>query len=199
MLGGSSSLNYLFYVRGDSQDFDNWERLGHKGWSYKDVLPFFLKSERQLSPLKDNQDTHSGSGNHHVRDSIYFSPLKAAYEAMAKRHGYHQTDINDGSIEGFELPQLNIDENGRRSDTYSAYLKDVNRDNLTIITNAQVLRIIFNKHKKAEGVQVEWFGKHYFVKATKEVIVSSGAVGSPHLLLHSGIGPKEDLQALDVG
>jgi choline dehydrogenase len=136
----------MFYVRGDSRDYDHWANdLGHKGWSYRDVLPYFLRSERQIGRFNQHRDVHNTDGELFVRDSIFLSPLVAGYEKMAKIHGYNQTDANDGNLEGFEIPQLTIDAQGRRSDTYSAFLKDIEskRKNLVIVRNANVAKVLF--------------------------------------------------------
>jgi len=198
MLGGSNSLNYLFYVRGDSRDYDNWNNLGHTGWSYEEVLPYFLKSEKQIGRYINNE-YHSTKGWLDVSDSKFLTPMAEAYQHMATRNNYSWDDINNGDIEGFDFPQMNINENGQRSDTFTLMLKkhENSRKNLVVMRNSHVIKVLI-ENKQAKGVQVQWFGRNYFVKCKKEVILSSGTIGSPHILMHSGIGPKNHLQEMGI-
>ena len=137
-----------------------------------------------------------------VSDSQHLSPLAKEFEKMAQIFGYKTAaDLNaGGKVEGFARPQLNIDAYGRRADVYTSFLKPVmhKRNNLVIVTHAQVHRILFNTNKQARGVEVDWHGRVYHPKASKEVIVSSGAIGSPFVLMHSGIGPAKELKNLGV-
>ena len=106
MLGGSSNLNYLFYVRGDAKDCDHWADLGFSDWSYKKVLPYFLRSEKYLK--KSDDPNHNSKGELPVQDSIFLSPIAEAWQKMAEKHELNQSDINDGDVKGFAVPQLNI-------------------------------------------------------------------------------------------
>ena len=106
MLGGSSNLNYLFYVRGDAKDYDHWADLGFPDWSYKKVLPYFLRSEKYLK--ESGSPNHNTKGELPVQDSIFLSPMAEAWQKMAEKHELNQSDINDGDVQGFAVPQLNI-------------------------------------------------------------------------------------------
>ena len=146
MLGGSSNLNYLFYVRGDAKDYDHWHQLGNSGWSYSEVLPYFKRAEQYY-----NIDPKTGDLP--ITDSIFLSPLAKAWQAMAENHNLDQDNINDGNISGFAIPQLNIDKTGKRADTYSSYLQPIikTRENLKVITGARVYRVLFDEKKVAQG------------------------------------------------
>ena len=160
MLGGSSNLNYLFYVRGDAKDYDHWHQLGNSGWSYKEVLPYFKRAEKyyKIDP---------NAGDLPITESIFLSPLAKAWQAMAGKHNLVKNDKNsknyingkngqndqNGDISGFATPQLNIDQNGKRADTYSSYLKPIlkTRENLKIVTGATVYRVLFDEKNVAQG------------------------------------------------
>ena len=152
ILGGSNGINYLMYVRGDARDYDHWEKLGNPGWGFKDVFPYFLKSEKQNGKYK-NSSYHNSKGWLEVSDNKYLNPMLDAYEKMAERNNLTCKDINDGNVEGFDFTQFNIDEEGRRADTFSTILKPAEkiRDNLVVLKNAQVTRILFNDKKIAKG------------------------------------------------
>lgn len=153
MLGGSSGLNYLFYVRGDARDFNHWEdNFGLKGWNFDDIFPYFLRSEKQLGSFKNDDIFHNTQGELPVRDNIYVTKLARAFEKMAERHNLTNPDLNRGYLNGFAPPQFNIDENGNRGDTYSSFLRDIEgkRPNLTIVRHAQVARVLFDGSGKAK-------------------------------------------------
>ncbi len=201
-MGGSGALNYMLYVRGDPGDYDEWANMGLPGWSYQDVLPYFRKAEDQRGRYKSDKEHHGTKGPTPVRDSIFLSELSSAYNKMASRHGYAvNSDLNDRVQEGFEAPQVTIDFKGSRSSSYTAYLRDIEgtRRNLKVVRHAQVTKILTHSEtKKAIGVSFKRFGSVMTVRSSKEVILSSGAIGSPHILLNSGIGPKGELEAVRI-
>ena len=205
MLGGSSGLNYMAYVRGHPGDFDAWARNGATGWSYEDVLPYFRKSEG-LAPsdeIKVDPQAHSTSGPLGV--SVRSPILQGAREFVqaAEAAGIPRGDYNGRDRGGpsgvVSLLQTNT-KRGQRSSTYRAFLEGEpeKRPNLTIITGAQATRIVLEQ-ATAKGVEYRLAsGEVKTALAAKEVILSGGAVGSPHLLLLSGIGPRRELEAVGV-
>ncbi|MBU1820839.1 MAG: FAD-dependent oxidoreductase, partial [Bacteroidetes bacterium] len=199
VLGGSTSINAMMYVRGNPGNFDEWAALGAKGWGYKDVLPYFLKSEHYEGGASDY---HKVGGELSIRDcpddimrSEHF--LKGATELgyQGPNWDYNGEKQEDGS----GLLQFHIDPKGNRASAATAFLHPVqNRKNLTIHTQAFVLKVLINEGK-ATGV--EYRTKDGFVervKAEKEVILSAGALASPKLLMLSGVGPETDLKKLGI-
>src|SRR4051794_35434455 len=206
MLGGSSGINYMMYVRGNPGDFDSWAEGGAAGWSYADVLPYFKKSEG-LAPSADiviDEAAHSTRGplGVSVRNPILPAArqfVEAAVAAGIPRGDYNgrDRDCPDGVA---SLTQFTT-RNGRRSSTYVAFLEGEpeRRPSLTIITGAQATRVLLEGEGErtiATGVEYRTTtGDVAAVHAAKEVILSAGAIGSPHLLLLSGIGPRQELEA----
>ena len=209
MLGGSSGINYIMYVRGNPGDFDAWAVGGATGWSYAEVLPYFKKSEG-LAPSPDivvDAAAHSGEGllGVSVRDPILPAALQfveAAGAAGIPKGDYNGRDRRDPRGVA-SLTQFTT-RDGRRSSTYQAFLagEPEQRPNLTIITGAQATRLLL----EGEGTGAVATGLEYriasgevvAVHAAKEVIVSAGAIGSPQLLLLSGIGPRQELEAVGI-
>jgi len=201
VLGGGSTINGMLYVRGNQEDYDTWERLGNPGWGYQDVLPFFKKSEDQLNPAYA-RDTfhHSTGGPLPVKEPSFKTPLADAFLQAAKYLGFPIKDINVGDSAGFTHMQATI-KDGKRFSTAKAFLRPViDRPNLTVLTEALVEKVLFSRdhHPRATGVIFSWRGKQHIVRCRKEVIVSGGVVGSPKLLMLSGIGPKEHLDNLGI-
>jgi choline dehydrogenase len=209
MLGGSSGLNYMAYVRGHPGDFDSWARGGAAGWSYADVLPCFRKSEG-LAPSDDiaiDAPAHNSSGPLGV--SVRAPVLSGAREfvAAAEAAGIPRGDYNGrdrgGAAGVVSLLQTNT-RKGKRSSTYRAFLEGEaeRRPNLTIITGAQATRIVLEGAPggmRAKGVEYRTAGGAAGVAlASREVILSAGSVGSPHLLMLSGIGPRRELESAGV-
>ncbi|MCE6990077.1 GMC family oxidoreductase [Dyadobacter sp. CY323] len=198
VLGGGTSLNAMMYVRGNPGNFNEWEALGAEGWGYDDVLTYFKKLEN----FEGGESTyHSTGGEISIRycpDDVMRSEhfLKGATEL-----GYDgpDWDYNGARQEnGAGLLQFHIDKENRRDNGVSAFLDPIReRQNLTIITNAQVSRILI-QDKKAFGIEFEQEDLTWHALAEKEVIVSSGALASPKLLLLSGIGPAAELKALEI-
>lgn len=209
MLGGSSGLNYMAYVRGHPGDFDSWAEEGAAGWSYAEVLPYFRKSEGLAlsDEIAIDGPAHNTAGPMGV--SVRAPVLSGAREfvAAAEAAGIPRGDYNGrdrgGAAGVVSLLQTNTRQ-GKRSSTYRAFLEGATelRPNLTIITGAQATRVLL----EGPAGQIEARGIEYLLPsgeinvalASKEVILSAGAVGSPHLLLLSGIGPRRELEAVGV-
>ena len=196
VLGGTNMLNGMQYTRGSKYDYDEWARNGCTGWSYKDVLPYFLKSEDiQINDLKSS--IYHSTGGPLAVSTGKVTPLADLYMKARNEAGYNITDYNGENQEGFSYIQRTI-RNGVRSSTSVEYLKNTaDRTNLHIAVNSMVTEIVIEK-KSASGVFVIRNHKKYFIKAKKEVIVSAGAINSPQLLMLSGVGPKEQLEALGI-
>lgn len=209
MLGGSSGLNYMAYVRGHPGDFDAWAEAGATGWSYAEVLPYFRKSEC-LIPCDEivvDEPAHNNAGPLAV--SIRSPILQGAREFIqaAESAGIPRGDYNGrdrgGAAGVASLVQTNTRQ-GKRSSTYRAFLESVaeRRPNLTIITGAQVTGVLLgdtNGEWEAKGVEYrDATGEIRNALAIKEVVLCAGSVGSPHLLLLSGIGPRRELETVGV-
>ena len=209
MLGGSSSLNYMAYVRGHPGDFDAWAEGGATGWSYADVLPYFRKSEG-LAPSAEiaiDAPAHNTVGPLGVSVRSPVLPAAREFVEAAVAAGIPRGDYNGrdrvGAAGVASLFQTTT-RSGRRSSTYHAFLEGEpeRRSNLTIITGAQATRVILDGEAgqlTATGVEYRTAaGDSEFAHAGKEVILSAGAVGSPQLLLLSGIGPRRELEAVGI-
>ncbi len=191
VLGGSSSINGLVYIRGNAQDFDTWESLGARGWSYAQVLPYFRRAETR----NEGGDRYRGdAGPLGTRYGTTENPLHAAWLQAATDAGYSRTDdVNGYRQEGFGRMDMTVDK-GVRASAANAYLKPIkNRKNLQVLTKARVLKVLF-EGRRAVGVRYELGGVVHDVKANKEVILSAGSIASPQLLKLSGIGPGAELQ-----
>src|SRR5438874_3560110 len=209
MLGGSSGINYMMYVRGHPGDFDAWAEGGATGWGYAEVLPYFRKSEG-LAPSPDiviDAAAHNTTGplGVSVRDPIL--PAGRQFVEAAVAAGIPIGDYNGrnrGTAAGVVSLTQYTTRDGRRSSTYQAFLagEPEQRSNLTIITGAQATRLLLEREGTgaiATGVEYRIAsGEVMAVHAAKEVIVSAGAIGSPQLLLLSGIGPRQELEAVGI-
>ena len=190
VVGGSSSINALLYVRGSPANYDGWAANGAEGWKYDDVLPYFLKSENSL--LGENNKYHSTGGPLTVSYSYTGVASKGFLEA-GKRLGYKVGDYNGESPIGFSAAQSTI-ENGKRVSSANAFLHPViDRSNLYIGTGVVVQKVLFDDNNKAVGVVYVQNGFQRIIRAKKEIILSAGAISSPHILLLSGIGPASQL------
>jgi len=196
VLGGSSSINGLIFIRGQHADFDDWERLGADGWSYRDVLPHFRKYERYRG---GESQYHGALGEFEVSDLRNDNPASAAWVAAGIEFGLpHNDDFNGATTHGVGRYQLGI---GRhwRSSAASAFLRPaLQRANLTVVTGANVSRVLFSG-RRTTGV--EWIrqGQRFSAEADREVVLSAGALQSPQLLQLSGIGPADLLRSLGIG
>lgn len=198
VLGGSTSLNAMMYVRGNPGNFDEWEAKGATGWGYRDVLPYFKKSEN----FEDgDSEYHQTGGELNIRPCPDEVMRSEHFLQGATELGYDgpHWDYNGGRQQnGAGLLQFHIDHSDRRDSGATAFLDPVRgRENLTIITEAQVTRILV-ENGKATGVAYRFQGESVEVSAVKEVIISAGALASPKLLLVSGIGPKAELEAVGI-
>jgi len=193
-LGGSSSTNAMAYVRGNAADYDGWAALGNSGWSYKEVLPFFKRSENHAQVDMMDKGYHGDSGELGVTLPTRFkTPFVSGFIAACAALGIPPTtDYNGAKQEGASVVHSTI-ENGKRASGATAFLKPVlKRSNLTTITHAQVGKLIL-EGKKVVGVQYIKDKKTVRVNADKEVILSAGAFQSPQLLMLSGIGDASEL------
>lgn len=195
-LGGSSSINAMVYVRGNRADYDGWAALGNEGWSYAEVLPYFLRSEHHEQADKLDPGYHGTGGELNVTFSPKFkTPFADAFIESCSAAGIPKVaDYNGALQEGASLAQCTI-KNGKRWSAATAFLKPaLSRSNLTAITRAQVTKIIF-KDQKAVGVEYLKSGKKQTVRANLEIILSAGAFHSPQILQLSGIGEKASLES----
>lgn len=194
-LGGSSSINGMVFVRGNPRDFDEWETHGAQGWSYEACFPYFKKLERWAG---ENSQYRGFGGPVSVNcgNDMRLNPLYRAFIEAGKQAGYAENpDYNGESQEGFGPMQMNVDR-GIRASTAQAYLRPaLNRENLHLFKKALAQRIVF-EGTRASGVDIVHKGERRTLRASKEVIVSAGAIGSPHLLQVSGIGPAEILRGV---
>ena len=196
VLGGSSSINAMVYVRGNPRDFDQWSELGNHGWSYTDVLPYFKKME---SWKNGTSSYRGGNGPLKVSDvSSQLHPLCQNFLSAAQEIGIHlNDDMNGENQEGVGNYQITTYK-GQRMSSSRAYLWPIrNRSNLTILKYTLATRILF-KDKKAYGVEYSKSGKLHQVSANREVILSAGSINSPQLLQLSGVGPKKVLEEAAV-
>lgn len=191
VLGGSSSINGLLYVRGQSQDYQGWRQMGNEGWGWDDVLPYFMKAQNQERGADDLNGT---GGPLNVSDLADPHPISKAFVEAGVESGLPRlADCNGVSQEGVGFYQATI-KNGRRHSAAEAYLKEARgRPNLSIETDALVQRILFNG-KRAVGVEFKKDDELREERAGTEVILCGGAVNSPQILQLSGIGDGEELK-----
>ena len=199
MLGGSSSINYMLYVRGNRRDYDRWASMGNYGWSYDDVLPYFIKSEDNKNREYAATKYHGTGGYLTVGESAFRTPLADAFLSSGQELGYTVRDCNGEFQTGFMRAQGTV-RKGQRCSTSKAFLRPARyRPNLHISTKSTVLKILIDTDTKvAYGVQFEKKGRIYHVSANKEVILSAGSIASPQILMLSGVGPAAHLQSLGI-
>ena len=195
VLGGSTSVNAMLYVRGNRLDYDEWADLGCEGWSYDEVLPYFKVHERN-ERLAD--EFHGIDGELNVADQVQHNPMSQAFMRAAQEVGIPRTDDPNGaSQEGVFFHQV-TQRRARRESASTAFLHPVmDRPNLTVVTGAEVTRIVVTDGR-ATGVEYSVRGRRRTAQADREVIVSAGAINTPRLLLLSGIGPADELRAAGV-
>lgn len=200
ILGGSSSINFMIYTRGNRRDFDAWAQAGNRGWSYKDVLPYFLKSESA------NMDDFNHTGYHNITGPLNVeyiqkrSEIAEAFVEGAKEFGLKQTDYNGESQLGVSYVQATT-KYGRRHSAYRAFIEPImfKRKNLKIYTFSRVTKILIDPTSKAAyGLEFLYKRKRFTFKARKEVILSAGVFNSPQILMLSGIGPADNLNNLGI-
>ena len=191
VLGGSSSINGMMYMRGHPRDYDRWAQMGCGGWSYADLLPYFRRSERH--EFGEN-DYHGGDGLLAVSAPCMANPLYEAFIKAGVEAGYSRTeDVNGRKQEGFGRADRTTGQ-GRRASTARMYLDPVrNRRNLTVLTEAFANRVLL-EGPNAVGVAYVSDGREIEARARREVILAGGAINSPQLLMLSGIGPADELR-----
>ncbi len=195
-LGGSSSINGLLWIRGQSNDYDNWRQMGNNGWGWNDVLPYFLKSENNEL---GKSEFHNDSGPIMVSNKRINLKMLDEFQNAAEECGIQKTnDFNTGDNTGIGFFQFTTNHNKSllklRCSAAKGYLSPIKkRKNLKIITNAHVQKINF-EGRKAESVSFYQGDKIFTIKARKEVILSAGSIGSPHILQVSGVGDANKLK-----
>ncbi|HEV2302963.1 MAG TPA: GMC family oxidoreductase N-terminal domain-containing protein, partial [Stellaceae bacterium] len=195
VLGGSSSINGMVYIRGQAEDFDHWRQLGNAGWSFEDVLPYFRRSEHQT---RGADAWHGAGGPLCVSDVPDKHPICEAFIEAAVSLGLPRNDdFNGASQEGAGWHQTTTRE-GRRCSTAVGYLRPaMTRPNLQVLTHALTEKILF-EGRRAVGVAFRRGGESAVARARREVILSAGAIGSPQILMLSGVGPEAHLRALGI-
>ena len=195
VLGGSSSINGLVYVRGHPLDFERWEQEGAKGWSYANVLPYFRRAES----FRGGADAYRGDqGPLATSPGAKRNPLYDAFIEAGRQAGYPVSrDLNGEQQEGFGRLDMTV-KDGVRWSTANAYLRPaMKRPNLAVVTRALAARVAF-EDRRAVGVYYERGGRKHLAKARREVILSGGPINSPQLLKLSGVGPAAELRALGI-
>jgi choline dehydrogenase len=195
LLGGSTSINAMIYIRGNRLDYDKWCELGNEGWGYDDVLPYFRKAENNERLVNEY---HGTGGPLNVADQVQHNLLTRAFVRAAQEVGVpYNPDLNGAKQDGVSFYQV-TQRNVRRESAATAYLKPVSeRANLKIVTHAVAAQVIV-KNGRAVGLKYLHQGKERIADADNEIVLSGGAVNSPKLLLLSGIGPADELQALGI-
>jgi choline dehydrogenase len=195
VLGGSSSINGMVYIRGQAEDFDYWRQLGNTGWSFEDVLPYFKRSEHQT---RGADAFHGTDGPLCVSDVPDRHPICEAFIQAAIELGLPRNDdFNGASQEGVGYHQTTT-RNGRRCSTAVGYLRPaMQRSNLRVITDALTEKVAF-EGRRATGVVFRQNGQLVTARASREIILCGGAVNSPQFLMLSGIGPREHLIELGI-
>ncbi|XP_044018253.1 glucose dehydrogenase [FAD, quinone]-like [Aphidius gifuensis] len=198
VLGGCSAINGMVYIRGSKQDYDDWANMGNPGWSFKEVLPYFMRSENNAQADILDQGYHGRSGPLPI--SFFLSQPSIGYDLVraGKELGYGETDFNGRNNTGFAFAQ-GIVKDGHRVSLSRAFLRpQLNNPNLHVMLESTATKIIFDSQKRATGVKFVYKGKEYQVDAKKEVIVSAGSINTPNLLLHSGVGPTKELSSFGL-
>ena len=196
VLGGSSSINGMVYVRGHARDFEEWAESGATDWDYRNCLPYFRKADDWKY---GSDDYRSQGGPLSVNNGNEMkNPLYKAFIEAGKQAGYGFThDYNGARQEGFGAMHMTV-RDGRRWSTANAYLRPaMSRPNLSVVTRARTRKVIL-ENRVATGIEYEKGGKVHQALAAREVILSAGSIGSPHLLQLSGIGPGKVLQAAGI-
>jgi choline dehydrogenase len=195
VLGGSSSINTMIYMRGNRYDYDHWCALGNQGWDYADILPYFKKAEHQE---RGTSAYHGVDGPLNVADLRCVNPLTHAFVAAGVELGWpHNADFNGAEQEGVGVYQV-TQKRGQRHSTADAYLKPARRRrNLTVLPRTHVTRLLVEQQRCA-GVAYLQDGQPQQARARREVLLCAGAINSPQLLLLSGIGPAAHLQLLGI-
>ena len=195
VLGGSSSINGMIYTRGHSREYDIWRQMGCEGWGSNDVLPYF----KRLESFEDSNSRELGSkGPVSIRKAKPDLEICDAFLQAARDEGYPiLSDMNSDVTEGFGFYDINAGA-GRRMSAATSYLEPISkRRNLMVIPHAQVVKVLI-ENNSANGVEFFWKGKLRQLFAEKEVVLSSGAIKTPQLLMLSGIGPENELEKFGI-
>lgn len=200
VLGGTSVLNGMMYIRGHPSDYDDWEQMGNPNWSFEKILPFFRKSEDNQEINDVDPYFHATGGPMPVSKFPYLPPISKAILKGGEELGFKIQDLNGANSTGFMVAQM-TSKNGIRYSSARSFLRPASgRENLHILLNTTVTKVLINNDTKtAIGVEVmesDGFSRKILTK--KEVIVSGGAVNSPQILLLSGVGPKEELDKVGI-
>ena len=195
VLGGSSSINGMIYMRGQAGDYDSWAELGNPGWAWKDVLPLFKRSEKHFA---GNSDLHGADGEWRVEQQRYSWPILDAFREAAAQSGIATVgDFNSGDNQGCGYFQVN-QRAGVRWNASKAFLRPVlKRPNLTVLTDVQVDKVLLD-NGRATQVIARRQGIEQAFAARREIILSAGSIGSPGILQRSGIGPRPLLESLGI-
>ncbi len=195
VLGGSSSINAMCYIRGDRRDYDEWDALGAKGWAWSDVHPYFLRSECNT---RGTGEWHGDRGPLSVSDLRHRNPLSEAFVAAAQQQGaLHNADFNGEAQAGFGFYQV-TQRNGARCSAATAYLAPArDRDNLDVVTGALAEKIVIDRGR-AVGVRYRRESSSVVVQAEREVLLCGGAINSPQLLMLSGVGSADGLRVMGI-
>ncbi|WP_278621226.1 GMC family oxidoreductase [Ectopseudomonas oleovorans] len=196
VLGGSSSINGMIYMRGQAADYDGWAAAGNPGWAWRDVLPLFKRSENHFA---GTSEWHGGDGEWRVeRQRLSWEILEAFREAAEQSGIASVDDFNGGDNEGCSYFQVN-QKRGVRWNASKAFLRDIRqRPNLQVLTGAEAERLEL-EDGRARALHLRWQGRALRVAARREIILCAGAIGSPVLLQRSGIGPRPLLERLGIG
>jgi choline dehydrogenase len=194
-LGGSSSINAMLYIRGHAWDYDHWRQLGNAGWSYADVLPYFKRSQNNE---RGANEFHGSGGPLNVADQRSPAKINDAFLAACEQAGHKRvTDFNGAEQDGVGYYQV-TQKGGKRFSTAVAYLRPaMARGNVTVLTEAMTAKVLI-ENGKAVGVAYRRDGKDETAHASREVILSGGAINSPQTLMLSGIGPADHLRAQHI-
>jgi choline dehydrogenase-like flavoprotein len=195
-LGGSSSMNSMIYIRGHASDYDRWAQAGCPGWDWNSVLPYFKKSEN--NQLGQDPRLHGTGGELNVEAARDPNPVSRLFVRAAQSVGIRRNDdFNGEQLEGCGIYDL-TQKYARRLSSYRAFVAPViSRPNLTVITDCSVHSVVL-ENRVAKGVNVETAGARHILHASREVILCAGSLGSPQLLLASGIGPAKELESAGV-
>lgn len=196
VLGGSSSINGMIYMRGQAGDYDAWAAAGNAGWAWRDVLPLFTRSENHFAGASD---LHGGDGEWRVEQQRLAWEILEAFRAAAAQSGIASVDdFNGGDNEGCSYFQVN-QKRGVRWNASKAFLRDIRqRPNLQVLTGAEAERLEL-EGGRASTLHLRWQGQVVRVRSRREIVLCAGTIGSPALLQRSGIGPRSLLERLGIG
>jgi choline dehydrogenase len=195
VLGGSSSINGMIYMRGQARDYDAWAAAGNPGWAWGDVLPLFKRTENHFA---GSSEVHGAAGEWRVeRQRLSWQVLEAFRQAAGQSGIASIEDFNAGDNEGCSYFQVN-QRRGVRWNASKAFLRDIRqRPNLRVVTDAEVQRVIL-AGGRADALSLRWQGSERLIRARREIILCAGSIGTPALLQRSGIGPRPLLQRLGI-